>query len=140
MRERRSLAEALDLPSKAIEFIKHGLPSTEQQQTAAQVNFEDNQIREIPEEPATLVELDSTSESPKKTRPKKDKAVRTDASEPMPLTTPAVSITIRFKQMTAEALRRASLERKLVGISPSSQQDMVELAVSEWLKDNEYLR
>jgi hypothetical protein len=119
-------------------FISKGRPTIESLEPNTPA-FLDSKPDESPE-PTNLVELEPPAESEKRTRPKKERAVQAKASEPMPLTTPAVSVTIRFRQATAEALRRASLERKLAGVSPSSQQEMVELAVGEWLRDNDYLK
>ena len=45
-----------------------------------------------------------------------------------------VAVTTRFKQEVADSLRRSSLERKLRGESPHSQQDIIELAVAAWLQ------
>lgn len=45
-----------------------------------------------------------------------------------------VPFTTRFRLHIAEALRRASLQRKLNGVRPWSQQEIVESAVERWLK------
>lgn len=83
-------------------------------------------------------------ETAKRTQPRKsrDKG-RGIAAEPKPaapsLTQAIVPFTTRFRQSTAEALRRASLERKLAGETPNSQQEIVEHCVSAWLRANGYL-
>lgn len=92
------------------------------------------------------IEDDSSAseETAKRTQPRKsrDKG-RGTAAEPKPavptLTQAVVPFTTRFRQSTAEALRRASLERKLAGETPNSQQEIVEHCVSAWLRANGYL-
>lgn len=50
-----------------------------------------------------------------------------------------VPLTTRLQPETADALRRAYLEQKLARQSPSTQQEIVEAALQEWLKKNAYL-
>lgn len=50
-----------------------------------------------------------------------------------PLSKPLVAITTRFQPETADALRRASLERKLASKTPWTQQEIIEAAVKTWL-------
>jgi hypothetical protein len=49
------------------------------------------------------------------------------------------SLTIRFRSHTAAALKRASLERQLKGVTPNLLQDILEEAVEPWLRSNGYL-
>ena len=44
-----------------------------------------------------------------------------------------IAVTTRLRQPTAESLRRLSLERKIRGERPWSQQEIIELAVNNWL-------
>jgi hypothetical protein len=139
MNDRRSLSQALDMTPKAIDFIENGLPRIHKRAAPPSDKSEPDQG-----EPATLVELDAApaeaaTHSDKKMRPRKEKALQAKTTEPTMLTTPVVSITTRLTQATAEALRRASLERKLAGTTPSSQQEIIELAVSNWLRDNDFM-
>ena len=141
MSDRRSMAEALKMTPKAIDFIENGVPKTRGRAATQQSN-----ISELDHtEPTTLVELDAAppeaeTHPDKKLKAKKEKVLPTKTAESPMLTTPVVFLTTRLTQATAETLRRASLERKLAGQSPSSQQDMVELAVGQWLEENGYLR
>jgi hypothetical protein len=48
-------------------------------------------------------------------------------------------LTIRFRSNIAAALKRASLERQLSGVTPSTLQDILEEAVQPWLRSNGYL-
>jgi hypothetical protein len=50
-----------------------------------------------------------------------------------------MSVTTRLEQRTADALRRAHLEQKLKAMQPSTQQEIIEIAVQGWLRDNGFL-
>jgi hypothetical protein len=51
-----------------------------------------------------------------------------------------VPITTRIRGDFARALKRASLERQLSGVEPSTLQDMLEEAIEPWLRSNRLLR
>ncbi len=51
-----------------------------------------------------------------------------------------VPISTRIRAEFATALKRASLERQLNGVEPSSVQDMLEQIIEPWLKSNGYIR
>jgi hypothetical protein len=68
------------------------------------------------------------------------------ASELVPRGTPPpaageylVAVTTRLQAGTADALRRAHLEQKLNRREPATQQEIIELAVQEWLRANLFL-
>ena len=65
--------------------------------------------------------------------PKKRKGKK--ASLPVGL----IPVTVRLKPEIAAALKRASLERQLAGEDVFTQQDLVELALEPWLKQEGYL-
>ena len=48
-------------------------------------------------------------------------------------------LTIRFRSNFAAALKRASLQRQLEGVTPNTLQDILEEAVEPWLRANGYL-
>jgi hypothetical protein len=50
-----------------------------------------------------------------------------------------VPLSTRIRADYAAALKRASLERQLQGVEPSTLQDMLEQALEPWLKANGYL-
>jgi hypothetical protein len=52
---------------------------------------------------------------------------------------PRVPISTRMRTDFATALKRASLERQLSGIEPSTLTDILEQAVEPWLRSNGYL-
>ena len=51
-----------------------------------------------------------------------------------------VPLSTRMRSDFATALKRASLERQLAGIEPSSLQDLLEEAVEPWLRSNGYIK
>lgn len=65
---------------------------------------------------------------------------RDNATQPDSLLgTVLVPLTTRLQPRTAEGLRRACLEQRLLCRRPATQQDIVELAVRTWLELNGYL-
>lgn len=50
-----------------------------------------------------------------------------------------IPISTRIRADFADALKRASLERQLKAIEPSTLQDILEEAIEPWLKSNGYL-
>ena len=50
-----------------------------------------------------------------------------------------VPLTTRLQPRTAHALRRAHLEQRLNGLLPATQQEIVEAAVYEWLRQHGYI-
>ena len=50
-----------------------------------------------------------------------------------------VPLTTRLQPATAAALKRAGLEQKLRGQQPSTVQEIVEIAIRGWLKQNGFL-
>lgn len=125
MAERRSLTTARMTPEAAA-FIQG-----ESKQTQVE------NVRLIDVVP-TSTEEDKPSDKRMKTR---SRAIR-EEQEPGPsdvLDELLVSRTARFQYRTAQALTRAHLERKLKRLRPSSQQEIIELAVQAWLRDRGYL-
>lgn len=66
---------------------------------------------------------------------------RPAAAAPATTKPPARSpLTTRIRDDYAKALKRASLERQLAGVTPNTLQDILEEALRPWLHDNGYLR
>jgi hypothetical protein len=64
------------------------------------------------------------------------------AAEVKPQTTNSivrVPLTTRIRSDFALALKRASLQRQLSGVSPNTLQDILEDALEPWLRSNGYL-
>ncbi len=62
--------------------------------------------------------------------------------QPGPAAVPVINrvpISTRMREDFAKALKRASLERQLEGMEPSTLQDILEQAIEPWLKSNGYL-
>ena len=51
-----------------------------------------------------------------------------------------VPLTTRLKPETADALRCACLEQKLARKTPNTQQEIIELALADWLENHGFLR
>ena len=67
---------------------------------------------------------------------------QSDAASQSPAQTPVIArspISTRIRADFAAGLKRASLERQLKGIEPSTLQDILEEAIEPWLKSNGYL-
>ena len=65
---------------------------------------------------------------------------RLPAGSPNPSSSSAlVALTARIPAEKFQALKRASFERQLQGVEPSSMQDIVEEALTPWLRKHGYL-
>jgi len=128
------LSSTPDLKSAAIQaFIKSGTP----------VEPEVVPVKAVPAKPAEpAVELSKVSEEPPaiKVKDSKPKWSSMQKAAPQPLHSKVmISVTTRFEQRTADALRRAHLEQKLKNIEPGTQQEIIEIAVQAWLRHHDYL-
>lgn len=144
MAERRSLSSALDLTPEKMAFIqgsagvagKAAPKPRERVVPAPEPAVVDERVEAI------RLEADEEVEDlPRESRPRRPARPRSrPAPEPTPITDYLlVPITTRLNPRTADALRRAHLEQKLRRQSPSTQQEIVEEALQEWLRDNGYL-
>jgi len=50
-----------------------------------------------------------------------------------------VTFSVQLSRATVNALRKASVDRKIARSFPASQQDIVQTAIDTWLKDKGYL-
>lgn len=65
---------------------------------------------------------------------------RPAAAKPAPITQVTRSpFTTRLRDDYAKALKRASLERQIAGVTPNKLQHILEEALGPWLRDNGYL-
>lgn len=139
MAERRSMGEALQLTPKEHEFIRG------QQEPGPGPTYADQDEAQV--ERASMQEAPATkraSRPPTKTRQRRVKpqdVVREEAvTEGRGHTAGLlVPVTTRLRPDTADALRRACLEQKLARKHPSTQQEIVEVAVRSWLTKNGHL-
>jgi hypothetical protein len=137
MVERRSMGEAMTVNQKAVSFIKSGIPGD-----AVAPLDEDKKsagdLRPQPEEPRT-----AETHVLRRGRPRQ-KSARVRAHDQRPdgntlLDGVLLPITTRLHHRTVQALRRAYLEQKLNHLEPSTQQEIIEVAVHEWLRRHGYL-
>ena len=111
---RRSLSAALqtvELPPEAMALIQEGTPRP---------------IRSVA--PVPLMEEE---ESPNRARSRKERAPH---ERPNPIPRPVVAMTVRIAKELTDALLRLSVERRLRGEEPHTQQEMVAEAIREWLQ------
>lgn len=121
----RSLAAALKLTPEVESFIKGNTEPVKKVPRKTERMSVDTKILE-------------TTETIKQVKQPKRVGEARKAKSPQanidPIFEARVAVTTRFRQATAEALRRRSLERKLRGERPWSQQEIIESAVNNWLK------
>lgn len=121
--QRRDLSAALKLTPEATEFIQGGVSqspavSKPRAKVAAAPKTHENRPAQPPA---------------KKSQPRRNPKPAESSAKLVTTSRARVAITTRFCQETADALRRASLERKLRGESLQTQQDIIEQAVQQWL-------
>ncbi len=68
-----------------------------------------------------------------------EQATTQDRNALLPQMYNRVPITTRARPEVASALKRASLERQLAGAEPFYVQDIMEVALETWLRDNGHL-
>jgi len=140
--QRRTLTAALVRTPEVEAFLQEGKPSETKAKQPTETRSKIT-AKERGEDTAPVVsskQMEPQTES--QTEPQADpvvgrisKAKKKPVEKPTPtsLSQPLVAITTRFRPETANALRRVSLERKLAGQSPWTQQEIIEAAVKTWL-------
>jgi hypothetical protein len=122
MAERRSLMEGLlELspevdPVAAEDFISNGTPKSAARPKERKASPAPA-VRESQKEPLDVAVAPAATSGPMSRAP----------------------LTTRIRADYAAALKRASLERQLEGVSPNTQQDILEEALEPWLRTNHYL-
>ena len=112
---RRSMSAALqtvELPPEAMALIQEGTPKP---------------IRSV----APVPLMEEEEESPNRARSRKE---RTPHERLNPIQRPVVAMTVRIAKELTDALLRLSVERRLRGEEPHTQQEMVAEAIREWLQ------
>lgn len=143
MAKHRSLSNALLSPEK-MAFIKGHDANQGQSVGDAHPPIQSNAVV-VP-----VVELaPGTTSAPKEVQSSKSPSINNlqpsqDESINRNVTAPAnedylVAITTRLQARTADALRRAHLEQKLNRCEPATQQEIIELAVQQWLRTHSFL-
>jgi hypothetical protein len=127
MVERRSLGDAMMSPEK-MAFISGG---------EAKKTLPVEKVKDI--QPSIEVSEDAKpSERRSRTRSRSSREEQEPEASDL-LDELLVSRTARFQYRTAQALTRAHLERKLKRLRPTTQQEIIEIAVQAWLRDHGYL-
>jgi len=90
-------------------------------------------------EPKTEPPPESQPQTPQNGRSQEAQLPRKRRSRKGPNPVGLIPVTVRLRPEIAGALKRASLERQLAGEDVTTQQDLVELALEPWLRDNGYL-
>lgn len=138
MSERRSLGAALEMTPEKRAFIQSGTSTvqTPKERTEAQRSDEALALAET-----AVVEREQKERPTRRARSRRqmraplasgDEALLGIANLLVPLTT-------RLQPTTAAALKRAGLEQKLRGQTPSTVQEIAEEAIQDWLRDYGFL-
>lgn len=155
MAERRGLGQAMNLSPDKLAFITGRtttVPAGEPPAVAvATASVPEQAVSERGQEASDDGELPETTTSgpvaPKPRRPNRQRNTPTSRHDDLDVATePAglcgsikIPLTIRLNPQTADALRRACLEQKLARRTPNSQQEIAEIAISGWLRDQGHL-
>ncbi len=143
---RRTMEDVVEMNPAALEFIKGG-------GSGAPV---ESKLKSKKTNPVRAERDGDSSDEEQmvegnKVKPKKGqvtRAYRSKQTQPPPeansnlgfgLNNLLVPIATRLRPATAAALKRAGLEQKLNGQEPSSLQEIIELAIQRWLRDNRFL-
>ena len=122
MAERKSLVAGLAV-----------VPEADPEAVRSFITQEPKQAK-TPAEPQSVPPTDQKKKEKSESKPRKPIRSKTG-----PIHVAMIPVTVRLKPEIASALKRASLERQLHGETPSTQQEIVELALDPWLKTNGYL-
>ena len=148
MANRRSLGDALALTPDKLAFIQGATaqaatvvaePVIEVPDTMEPIVAAAEQQREEGREEPRVLRASSRPHNRRSVRPKSDNRPTDSDMQMLGMANLLVPLTTRLQPSTAAALKRAGLEQKLRGQNPSTVQEIVEIAVSEWLEQNHFL-
>ncbi len=133
-KSRRGLSSALVFTEEVEEFVRPSKNSQRHKLSEESGAPSITALKPVAESAPAVASVEKLPAKPKtpqlgKASKKKSPASQTENA----LSQPLVAITTRFQPTTADRLRRTSLERKLAGKSPWSQQEIIEQAVLDWL-------
>ncbi len=140
MAERRSLGAAL-LSGDKLAFIAGGIPAkvTEPPPVIAAAMAAEAETEPAASHEPTRPRIRRPRTTSRTPRQSEETVVDFQTGEGSFLGPILVPLTTRLQPHTADALRRACLEQRLRRKRPHTQQQIVEIAVSTWLKANGYL-
>jgi hypothetical protein len=135
MAPRRSLGNALELTADKLAFIQQGSPAENRERGdegngRAQVDEGNSTRREAL--PTGILDRGTTAAVETFRPPYQD-------SRPSLIGEVLVPVTTRVRPETANALRRAYLEQKLAQRTPATQQEIIEEALTAWLRQHRFL-
>ena len=149
MSERRSLSNAfrqtpeVKLDERALAFITGGVPGKGAETPKVKdvvMTPSPKEEAKAPAEPEKALAEVEVAPSDQRESPVRRSRTRASVPTPQPMNAKVyISVTTRLEQGTANALRRAYLEQKLKGALPATQQEIIEIALQAWLRDNDYL-
>jgi hypothetical protein len=148
MAERRGMGEAMALTPEKMAFIQGGALSAKPipKVATSASPVEPLSAEPVPSSPEATPEplpvTRGSSSRPSRSRRSTASAERTyhEQVEEGGYGEILVPLTTRLKPRTADALRRVCLEQKLARRTPNSQQEIVELALAEWLENQGFSR
>ena len=126
----------MTLTPEKVAFIRGSAAKAEKTPSSAKAKEAAEKTIEL-EAPAK-VEIEENSRPQR--RRSRGKSTAQDEPEPSEiLDRMLVPMTIRLQNRTAQALKRASLERELQRLRPHKVQDIAEEAIADWLAKSDYL-
>ena len=154
--KRRPLNAAMDVSADKLAFIRGGVPGSapEQSPPIAVVSPVTEKIEEVAkplearQQQLAPIELENVVEAAaetevqerRRTKTRSRGAANSTREEPMmSMANLLVPLTTRLSPSTAAALKRAGLEQKLYGRTPSTVQEIAEEAIRAWLADEGFL-
>lgn len=145
MAERRGMGEAMTLSPEKMAFIKGGFAPGKPAEP--EVPLSKSVVEPPPPTAATVtsepITETTTATAPGRSRPRRP-VPKSDQRQVEPIGEGfygqiLVPLTTRLQPRTADALRRACLEQKLARKTPNTHQEIVEIALSQWLQDHNFL-
>jgi hypothetical protein len=135
MAPRRSLGNALELTADKLAFIQQGSPAEVRERAGeGSDRVPERNVFPANQEASALV-------SRVHDRVESVDAMQPEFREPRPslVGEVLVPVTTRVRPETASALRRAYLEQKLAQRTPATQQEIIEEALTAWLRQHRFL-
>jgi len=147
MAERRGMGEAMALTPEKMAFIQGGLTGPQPVASAAEPSPVSSPQAETAPNSAIAV-----AEPPSPVRVRPSRPGRSRGASPVRIEEPEptevvagfsgsilVPLTTRLPLQTVDALRRACLEQKLTRRRPNTQQEILEAALTAWLRQQGFL-
>lgn len=136
MATRRTLNHALEVTADKLAFIRHGSGHATGGNVATDSGTEHHKLPDN----QPKADVAGTDTLHRELSPTIGVAeTRTEPQHPSLLGEVLVPLTTRIRPETANALRRAYLVQKLAHRTPATQQEIIEAALTTWLRQHEFL-